>query len=203
VVEARRFGPFRSLADFCRRTKLGRRAVEPLIWAGAFDGWGVPRRQLLWDLRAALEAAEGPPALPLPEHGERPRFGFLSARGRLWTEVAHTGVAASTHITALVGDKLRRMGVTPSAALPDLEDGRKVWVGGVIASAQRPPTAGGTAFLALEDEWGLIDVVLKPQVYQASRKALRSPFVVVEGWLQRRGEAISVVARRIVAVEWE
>ncbi len=241
VVEARRFGPFRSLAGFCRRTKLGRRAVEALIWAGAFDGWGVPRRQLLWDLKAALEAADGPPALPLPPPGdcapsewrlytddgpgdcapsewrlytgdgpgsgnaERPRFGFLSQRGRLWTEVAHTGVSAHQHLTALVGDKLRRMGVTPSGALPDLQNGCKVWVGGVIASAQRPPTAKGTAFLALDDEGGLINVVLKPEIYEASRKALRSPFVLVEGRLQRRGQAISVLARKVLplAVELE
>ena len=201
VVEARRLGPFRSLADFCRRTKLGRRAVEALIWAGAFDGWGVPRRQLVWDLQAALDAAEGPPALPLPSPGERPRFGFLSARGRLWTEVAHTGVSAGAHVTALVGDKLRKMGITPSGALADLRDGVKVWVGGVVVSRQRPPTARGTAFLALEDEGGLINVVLRPEVYEASRKALRSPFVVVDGRLQRRGEAISVLARRVVALE--
>lgn len=203
VVEARRFGPFRSLADFCRRTKLGRRAVEALIWAGAFDGWGVPRRQLLWDLQAALRAAEGPPPLPLPPPEDRPRFGFLSARGRLWTEVAHTGVSAHEHITALVRDKLRRMGITPSGALPDLRDGCRVWVGGVVASAQRPPTARGTAFLALEDEGGLINVVLRPEVYEASRKALRSPFVVVEGRLQKRGQAISVLARRVLPLEAE
>jgi len=201
VVQARRLGPFRSLADFCRRTRLGRRAVEALIWAGAFDGWGVSRRQLVWDLQAALEAAKGPPALPLPPPEERPRLGFLSPQGRLWTEVAHTGVAASAHITALVGDKLRRMGITPSGALPDLRDGVKVWVGGVIVSRQRPPTARGTAFLALEDEGGLINVVLKPKVYEASRKALRSLFVVVEGRLQRQGEAISVLAHRVIALE--
>ncbi len=203
VVEARRFGPFRSLADFCRRTKLGRRAVEALVWAGAFDGWGVPRRQLLWDLKAALAVAEGPPQLALPSPDDRPRFGFLSARGRLWTEVAHTGVSAREHLTALVGDRLRAMGVTPSGALPDLRDGVKVWVGGVVVSRQRPPTAGGTAFLALEDEGGLIDVVLKPGVYEASRKALRSPFVVVEGRLQKRGQAISVLARRVMPLEIE
>jgi error-prone DNA polymerase len=199
VVAARRFGPFRSLADFCRRTKLGRKAVEALIWAGAFDGWGVPRRQLLWDLQAALQAADGPPTLPLPPTAEeRPRFGFLSPRGRLWTEVAHTGVSARGHLTALVSDKLRRMGVTPSGALPDVENGRKVWVGGVVVSAQRPPTARGTAFLALEDEGGLINVVLRPQVYEASRKALQSPFVVVEGQLQKRGQAISILARKVI-----
>ncbi len=203
LVEARRFGPFRSLADFCRRTRLGRRAVEALIWAGAFDGWGAPRRQLLWDLKAALEAAEGPPPLPLPSPDERPRFGFLSAKGRLWTEVAHTGVSAHEHLTALVGDKLRAMGITPSGALPDLRDGCKVWVGGVVVSAQQPPTARGTAFLALEDEGGLINVVLRPKVYEASRKALKSPFVVVEGRLQKRGQAISVLAHRVIPLEVE
>ena len=204
VVEARRFGPFRSLANFCRRTQLGRQAVEALIWAEAFDGWGVPRRQLLWALQAALEAAHEPPALGLPSpEEERPRFGFLSARGRLWTEVAHTGIAAGAHLTALVGDKLRAMGITPSGALPDLRDGARVWVGGVIASAQRLPTAGGTAFLALEDEGGLINVVLRPQVYEASCQALKSPFVVVEGQVQRRGQAISVLARKVMPLQVE
>jgi error-prone DNA polymerase len=166
---------------------------------------------LVWDLQAALGAcperaegaAEGLPVLPLPPPAERPRFGFLSPRGRLWAEVAHTGVSARAHLTALVGDRLRRIGVTPSGALPELRDGVKVWVGGVIASAQRPPTAKGTAFLALEDEGGLINVVLRPKVYEASRKMLRSPFVVVEGRLQKRGQAISVVGRRVIAVEME
>jgi len=117
--------------------------------------------------------------------------------------MAHTGVSAHEHITALVSDKLRAMGVTPSGALPDLRDGCKVWVGGVIVSAQQPPTARGTVFLALEDEGGLIDVVLRPKVYEASRKALKSPFVVVEGRLQKRRQAISVLARRVIPLEVE
>ena len=199
IVEARRFGSFRSLADFCRRTRLGRRAVEALIWAGAFDRWEVPRRQLMWDLQAALQAAEEPPALGLapPPHA-RPRFSFLSDRGRLWTEVAHTGVAASAHLVTLVGDNLRAMGVTPSGALQDLRDGCQVRVGGIVASAQRPPTAKGTAFLALEDQGGLINVILRPEVYEAHRKALKSPFVIVEGEVQRRGQAISVLAHKVL-----
>jgi error-prone DNA polymerase len=203
VVEARRFGPFRSLADFCRRTKLGRKAVEAMIWAGTFDGWGVPRRQLLWELKMALEAAKGPPELPLPPPEGRPRFAFLSPRGRLWTEAAHTGVSAREHLTSLVGDKMRAMGVTPSGKLPELEDGLNVWVGGVIVSRQRPPTAKGVAFLALEDEDGLINVVVRPKAYEKNRQALQSPFVVVEGWLQRRGEAISVLARKVLPLRVE
>jgi error-prone DNA polymerase len=201
VTQTRRSAPFRSLADFCRRTRLGRKAVEALIWAGAFDGWGVPRRQLLWDLKAALEAGEGPSTFDLSIPEERPRFGFLSRRGRLWTEVAYTGISSREHLVSLVASQLRAIGVTPSRGLPDVRDGAKVWVGGVVVSRQRPPTAGGTAFLALEDDGGLINVVLKPKVYEASRKSLRSAFVVVEGWVQRRGEAISVLARRVVPLE--
>jgi error-prone DNA polymerase len=203
VVGARRFGPFRSLADFCRRTKLGRRTVEAMIWAGAFDGWGMPRRQLLWELKMALEAAEGPPKLPLPPPEGSPRFAFLSPRGRLWTEAAHTGVSAREHLTSLVDEELRAMGVTPSQKLPELEDGRRVWVGGVIVSRQRPPTAKGVAFLALEDKGGLINVVIRPKVYEKSRQALRSPFVAIGGQLQRRGEAISVLARKVLPLKVE
>jgi error-prone DNA polymerase len=203
VVEARQIDSFRSLADFCRRTKLGRRAVEGLIWAGAFDAWGIPRRQLLWELKMALEAAEGPPELPLSPPMGRPWFAFLSPRGRLWTEVAHTGVSAQEHLTSLVSDKLCAMGVTPSEELPELKDGRKVWVGGVIVSRQCPPTAKGVAFLALEDEGGLINVVIRPKVYEENQSAVQSPFVVIEGTLQRRGEAISVLARKVIPLRVE
>ena len=201
VVEARSFGPFRSLVDFCRRTKLGRKAIEPLIWAGAFDTWGVPRRQLLWELKMALEAAQGPPELPIPTSEGHPRFAFLSPRGRLWTEVAHTGMSAGEHLTSLVSDNLRAVGVTPSRELPGLEDGRWVQVGGMIVSRQRPPTAKGVAFLALEDEDGLINIVVRPEVYEESRAALHSPFVIVKGQLQRRSKAISVLAQEIIALQ--
>ncbi len=203
VVEARRFGPSRSLADFCRRPKLGRRAVEALILAGAFDRWDVSRRQLLWDLKEALEAAAGPPALTLVSADERPRFSFLSERMRLWTEVAYTGIAADAHLTSLVKHQLQEMGTTSSKALPGLPDGSRIWVGGVVASAQRPPTAKGVAFLALEDEGGFVNVVLRPKVYEANRQALKSPFVVVEGRVQKRGRTINVLARRVIPLRIE
>lgn len=149
----------------------------------------------------ALEAAEGPPEFPLPASKERPRFAFLSPRGRLWTEVAHTGMSAREHLTSLVSDRLEAMGVTPSGNLPELEDGRRVQVGGMIVSRQRPPTAKGVAFLALEDEDGLINIVIHPEVYERSREALHSPFVVVKGKLQRRSKTISVLAQEIITLQ--
>ena len=82
-----------------------------------------------------------------------------------------------------------------------MRDGANVWVGGVVASAQQPPTAKETAFLALEDADGLINAVLRPKVYEVSRKAPKSPVVVVEGQLQKQGQAISVAARRVIQLE--
>jgi error-prone DNA polymerase len=203
VVEARRFGPFRSLVDFCRRTKLGRRAVEALIWAGAFDGWGISRRQLLWELKTALEAVQSPLELPIPLAEGRPRFAFLSPHGRLWTEMAYTGVTANEHLTSLVSDKLWATDVTQSGKLRELEDGCRVRVGGVIVSRQRPPTAHGVAFLALEDQGGMVNVVVRPKVYERNREALRSLFVVIDGRLQRQGGATSVLARRVTTLKIE
>jgi len=153
---------------------------------------------------------------PVPEahHGVRselelnlsagqPQFGFLSERERLWAEVSYTGMTSQAHLVTLVSEKMRAMGVMPSRELAGLQDGVKVWVGGVVVSRQRPPTAKGMAFLALEDEGGLTNVVLRPEVYEADRKALRSVFVVVEGELQRRGGAINVLAKRVIAVKPE
>jgi error-prone DNA polymerase len=201
IIEARSRGPFKSLADFCRRTQLGRRTVEALIWSGAFDGWGIPRRQMLWDLQEALEMAQAAPSLELPRHQDTPRFGPLSPQGRTRTEMAFTGVSARTHLTTLVKDRLQEMDVMSSAELSSLWKGSRVSVGGLIASAQRPPTAKGVAFLALEDEAGMINIILHPQVYEASRKALRSPFVVVEGELQKQGNAVSVLAHRVIPLQ--
>jgi error-prone DNA polymerase len=203
ITQARRSGPFRSLVDFCRRTRLGRRAVEALIMAGGFDSWGTPRRQLLWDLEAALEASETSPGLGVEIPDERARFGFLSSRGRLWTEIAYTGVSSREHLVSLVAGQLKSIGVTPSQELAEISHGTKVWVGGVIVSHQRPPSAKGVAFLALEDEGGLINIVFKPAVYEANRKALRAVFVVVEGKLQRKGQGINILAHRVIPIEPE
>jgi error-prone DNA polymerase len=201
IVEARSFGPFDSLTDFCCRTKLGRRAVEAMIMAGAFDRWGLSRRQLLWDLREALEEAEGPPSMTFsPSHG-RPRFDFLSRRMRMLTEVAHTGISAEAHLVSLVAHELAEIGVTSSQAVKGVANGRTIWVGGVVASAQRPPTAKGVAFLALEDESGMVNVVLRPEVYEANRLALKSPFVAVQGRVEKRGKTINVLARRVVPIQ--
>ncbi len=197
IVEARRQSPFESLMDLCRRTGLGRRAMEALVMAGAFDRWGQPRRQLLWELQSALQAAKTSPALSLSPRDE-PVFTALPRHERLWLEQTYTGATAGAHITALVARQLRQMGTTPSDELAQWPDGTHIRIGGVVVARQQPPTANGVAFLAIEDERGIINVVLYPSTVETYRRAMMARFVVVEGEVQRDGAAMNVVGRRII-----
>ena len=74
-------------------------------------------------------------------------------------------------------------------------------MGGVIIARQRPPPTRGVAFIALEDEGGVVNVVLRPEVFEAYREVLRSRFVVIEGMLQWQGRVCGVVGERVLAVE--
>jgi error-prone DNA polymerase len=175
--------------------------VENLIFAGAFDTWGLPRRHLAWALTGALEQARTPAPLVLSDEVV-PDLPPLSPSERLQAEVAYTGISAHAPLTALVERQFDALGVSPSDDLPRLRDGAKVRVGGVIVSRQQPPTARGILFLALEDAAGVLNVVLRPEISAAYRQALTAPFVVIEGVVQRRHQALSVVANRVLPV-WE
>ncbi len=201
IVAAREYGPFTSLSDFCQRTRLGRRAVKALILGGAFDGWCIPRRQLVWDLGSAMETIGGPPQLDIVEPGTRPAFPRATDTERLWMEVTTTGVTAQGHLVQTVAQTLRAMGVTPVTELSHWPEGTKLRVGGVIIARQRPPTARGTAFIALEDKDGVVNVILRPEVFTAYREVLRGQFVVIEGVLQWQGQVCGVVGERVLAVE--
>ncbi|MEN8098490.1 MAG: error-prone DNA polymerase, partial [Chloroflexota bacterium] len=104
------------------------------------------------------------------------------------------------HLTAMIASQLEDLEVTPSNQLHSLPDGEQVRIGGLLVAAQRPPTANGVAFLAIEDVYGMTNVVLMPPIYQASRKALRSSFIMVEGDLQLTNGAVHVLAHRVSAL---
>jgi len=199
IVESRRKRPFQSLADLCRRTGLARRVTESLIMAGALDRWHKPRRQLLWELQSALKAAKAVPALGLKPRGE-PAFSALPRHERLWLEQTYAGATAGAHITTLVARQLRQMGTTPSDKLAGWPDGTHIRIGGVVVARQRPPTAHGIAFLAVEDEHGIVNVMLPANVVDAHRWPIMSRFVTIEGQIQREGAAMSVVGQRVISL---
>ncbi len=199
IVAERVNGPFESLADFVERMRLDRRVVENLVLSGAFDELGE-RRGLLWDLAAAFELVKRPPtrALPFVVPDERPALRPMSATQKTVLTFAATGVTGDMHLVELRRDAFTRAGCLTLPELRRMRPGARVRVGGLVADGlRRPPTAKGTAFIRLEQPDGLIDVIVPAEVYAAQRPALRSPFLAIDGVLQRVEPVPSIVARDV------
>jgi hypothetical protein len=98
-------------------------------------------------------------------------------------------------------DRMNEMGVTPAAALVNRGNGVFVRVAGCVIVRQRPGTAKGIVFLSVEDETGIFNVIVMPDIFEANRLTIvRSPYLLVEGPLQKYEGVIHVQARKIEAI---
>ncbi len=202
----RAIGPYASVRDFVARTGLGEQVVERLISIGAFDWTAVPRRELLWQLRSTLPDADpARPALGLTDDAQRALGASLppmSVAERVAADYRETGVSPSLHAVELFRERLAARGVITVAAAGALRDRSQIRLAGLAVSVQHPMTAKNFVFIALEDETGMINVTLRPQVYTANRALLhRSPLLVIDGRLQVEGAVLNVIARRLHTVD--
>lgn len=207
VLEAERArGPYTSVRDFVMRTGLGEQVVERLISIGAFDWTDAPRRELLWQLRTTLADADPDrPALGLTDDAQRALGAALPAMTdaeKVVADYRDTGVAPTLHAVELFRERLTSRGVLTVKAAAGLRDRSMVRLAGLAVSVQHPMTAKGFVFIALEDETGMINVTLRPNVYQAHRALLhRHPLLVIDGRLQVEGSVLNVVATRLRSVD--
>ena len=208
VAEREQGGPFRSVGDVVRRAppKLKRPAIEHLVWVGGCDGFGLTRRELVWQVGLWLPPTADPGddarrrrqlELPLEHPFEHLRFGGLDAGERLLAEYAVLGFAASGHPLQLLRDALPT-GVVSSDRLPGLKHGSGVEVAGLVVARQRPETAKGFIFVLLEDEAGMVNVIVRPDVYQRCRPAIRGePLLWVRGKLAKDDGTVNVLAEEV------
>ena len=207
VLEAERErGPYTSVRDFVARTGLGEQVVERLISIGAFDWTDAPRRELLWQLRTTLADADpARPALGLTDDAQRALGASLPPMTEVEKTAADyrdTGVAPNLHAVELFRERLAVRGVITVAAAARLRDRSRIRLAGLAVSVQHPMTAKNFVFIALEDETGMINVTLRPQVYQAHRALLhRHPLLVIDGRLQVEGAVLNVIAQRLRSVD--
>jgi error-prone DNA polymerase len=192
VIAAREVRPFKDLTDFCRRTRLSRCLTENLIRAGAMDEWGTPRRDLIWSLgtlhyrEEAFELEFTDEAVILPE---------LSPTETLAWEHELMGISAGEHLMGLYRPWLTERKIHGSRELQRHPSNRPIRVAGLVAVHQAPPTAKGVHFISIEDENGLLDIVVKPEVYAEFREVWRfSPLLIVEGVVQRRNRVTNILA---------
>ena len=198
IEAARQAGPFTDLADFCQRTRLPKRLVERLILGGACDGWGE-RRKLLWRLGTLTYRAD---ELPIPDPSAEaislpPLSDFES---HLW-ERETLGLATGEHLLTHYRAALDGAGILGSATLERVPSGRTVRVAGLKVMHQAPPTAKGVHFLTLEDEDGLLNIVVRPEVYKRYRVIVRQhSLLIIAGTVQRRGAVCNVVATHLQGI---
>ena len=202
---------------------LDRRTLRALAEAGAFDGMfpGEPaanrRRSALWAVLAAERGAAGPLAPP----GESPRPARLPPMSRVeLTEADYrmTGLSLAGHPMSHLRDWLRRNGIpTVAEALEVASRGSRVTghetrdprpatvvVAGLVICRQRPHTAKGFVFVTLEDETGMLNVVIPPTVFERQRLLIAgSPLLMVRGELQVEGLVVNVKAEECEAIDAE
>ncbi len=198
LEEARREGSYYSLRDFCQRTRLPRRSVENLILVGAMDGWGKARRELIWEL-GTISYQEGEMDLSPPL--EEINLPELTLDEEIKAEYGILGLPVGEQIIALHRPRLERLGVERSKDLERRHNGERVRVAGLVVVRQRPPTAKGFVFITMEDEDGLMNVIVKPDVYQQYYKVLRNCFLlIVEGTIQKQSGILNVLAEGAVGI---
>jgi error-prone DNA polymerase len=200
AIEAGR--PYMSLEDLVRRVpQLTLPQLEAMATAGVFEAsLGLDRRQALWAAGAAAQSR--PDRLPGIVTGADPTVELtLPGMDPVETAVADlwaTGVAPNGHPTMFLRDELRRLGVLSSDDLQVAAPRRRVLVAGVVTHRQRPMTAGGTMFMNLEDETGLINVVVSKGCWVRYRRTARdAAALLVRGRLERSEGVVNLVAEAL------
>ncbi len=195
IAAEREKGAFRSFKNFCFRVRLDKDVLRSLIIVGAFDSLERSRRQLLWKLGSMAMARPG--AIDL-DAAERVPLDEMNGREELIAAYGIQGFSASSHLLGLCRKQLARRGAIKSSQLSQPVSGASVMIGGYNICLQMPPTAKGFAFITLEDEEGLANIVLRPDVYRRYRQIVRlEPLLLVEGALERKDGVINVVAEKI------
>ncbi len=208
AAERERGGPYRGIAELASRSGAGLPSLEKLAWAGALDG--IPpdgdgeRRGALWrvGVAGAGRSAGGATQLALAlEPPEPPELEPLGDWGKLIADYRSTGLTLGKHPLAML-----RPGLDPkilrSSDLARTDDGRVVEVAGLVVARQRPETAKGIVFMLLEDERGVVNLIVPPPVYDRNRQLVRAaPLLRARGRLERREGATNIIVSAVWGLE--
>ena len=191
VEERKRGGGYRDMNDLVRRVGLSTAQLELLSASGAFDTFGLTRREAMWNAgNASQDRAEflaGTIVAVQP-----PLFSMPSEVDELVSDLWATGMSTDNHPVRHLRAELTERGVLSAVALRQAESGRRVEVGGIVTHRQRPATASGITFVNLEDETGLVNVICGVGVWNRYRRITRdASAMIVRGILERSPEGVT------------
>jgi error-prone DNA polymerase len=168
--------------------------VEPVIAASSSR---TNRRDALWQVERVSRSA-GALYEKLQEHDGNSPLTPMSIPERMDADFRGTGLTVGRHPVAYHRDELNKLGATRAIDTHQLSNGALVRIGGWVIVRQRPGTAKGFVFLTLEDETGVSNIIITPQLFDQNRLSLvKHPFLLIEGTLQNKDNVVSVKAKRI------
>jgi error-prone DNA polymerase len=202
---------------------LRRDELTTLADIGALNAFTNERRSALWQVERAVRPAgelfrdQGSgigdqksgikytkllipdPRSPIPD--PRSPLRPMDDDERLQADYAGMGLTIGPHPMALRRDEMALRGVLRACDLPHAKDGRRVRVAGMVITRQRPGTAKGFVFLTLEDETGISNVIVRPDLFDRQRMTvIREPFLIVDGVMQHQDGVLSVRAERVEGI---
>ena len=196
IGNARRNGPFRSLADLASRTGLRQDILDRLAEAGALTPRTSRRRQVLWQVQG-LHAAGGD-ALSLKTPEAPVPFEPLSDLESIVWDYRTTDHSPRGHPLTHLRKQLAASGLPDAVTVQRMPHGRRVDYAGIVISRQRPKTAKGVIFMTLEDETGFVNVILWQNVYEKFRVTAKAlSFMGVSGTLQNESGVAHLVAESV------
>jgi error-prone DNA polymerase len=201
---------FSSLDDLVARTGLRRDELVTLADIGALNAFGYDRRSALWQAEQAVRPsgelfAESEsnldPSSPESRAPSPDSIGPLrpmTEAERIVADYAGTGLTVGRHPMALRRSELATRGVMRACDLRSVRHGRRVRVAGMVITRQRPGTAKGFVFLTLEDETGVANIIVRPDLFARDRLIItEEPFLIVDGVLQNQDGVTSVRSEQI------
>jgi error-prone DNA polymerase len=206
IVTARdQHGPFRSTDDLALRVpELNPRELKQLARVGALNSLGgvEHRRDALWQVEQAgrpvgplLRQRDVPPT----EQADTSPLRQMTTEERLVADYSGTGVTLGPHPMAYRREELRQRRILSAQELQEHPDGAYVRAAGCVIARQRPGTAKGFIFLSMEDETGIMNIIIGPELYERERVLIsRGKFLLVEGKLQNQDTVVHVRADRVL-----
>jgi error-prone DNA polymerase len=207
-------GPFNSIDDLHRASGVRVSVLRRLAYADAFGSMGLDRQAAMWHVRALRDEK-----LPMfdEQHThaeERSRLEIAERRVSLPSvrplrKVAHDyasiGLSLRPHPMSFIRERLNAMRATPTGELKDQarwKQGMQIAVAGIVLVRQRPSTANGIVFMTIEDETGVANLIIRPEIYKKYRKAARHAVVLLaRGRVERQGDVVHVLARTLDEVD--
>jgi error-prone DNA polymerase len=207
LEEAQAKGPLRSVEDFCRRIRLTalsrhgltRAQVQNLILAGAFDALEPNRREAVWRFNEHADDWQQSPMLAEPS--EAINLPQMTHRQKVATDYRLLSLSTTDHLIHFYRPQFDQLRVIDSKTIrSSVPDGAKVRVGGLVITRQSPSTGKEFKFFTLADEFGHVDVILRPPIYQRYRQVANlEPILIMDGTLQKQDGVMSVLVNHIEA----